>query len=79
MIMLLSIVSFQQEYVLSELEEYTKLTPTQEDSACAQHVLTYLKACHKIFERGILEKAFIKSTQSPLPSSIKDGFKFFSE
>ena len=55
-------------------------TPTPADSASVQHVVLYLKACNKIFERGILEKkGFIKSTQSPVLSSIKNGFKFFSE
>ena len=53
-------------------------TPTPEDSASVQHVVMYLKACNKIFERGILEKkGFIKSSQSPLLTSIKAGFSFF--
>ena len=55
-------------------------TPAPEDSASVQHVVMYLKACNKVFERGILEKkGFIKSTQSPLLTSIKSGFSFFSE
>ena len=66
--------------MLSELEEYTMQTPAPEDNASVQHVVMYLKACNKVFERGILEKkGFIKSTQSPLLTSIKSGFSFFSE
>ena len=48
-------------------------TPAPEDSASVQHdiVVMYLKACNKVFERGILEKkGFIKSTQSPLLTSM---------
>lgn len=73
-------IPLQQEYVLTELEEYAMQTPAPVDSASVQHVVMYLKACNKMFERGILEKkGFIKSTQSPVLSSIKDGFRYFSE
>ncbi len=41
----------QQECVLTELEEYAPV-----DSISVQNVVLYLKACHKMFERGILEK-----------------------
>ena len=55
-------------------------SPVPIDSASVQHVVMYLKACNKMFEPGILEKkGFIKSTRNPVLSSIKDGFKYFSE
>ena len=62
---------------MTELEEYATQSPAPVDGVSVQNVVLYLKACHKIFERGILEKkGFINS---PLLASIKDGFKFFSE
>ena len=70
----------QQEYVLTELEEYVTQTPAPVDSVSVQHVVLYLKACNQMFERGILEKkGFIKSINSPVLASIKNGFRFFSE
>ena len=65
---------------MTELEEYATQIPAPEDGVSVQNVVLYLKACHKMFERGILEKkGFIKTVNSPLLSSIKDGFRFFSE
>ena len=65
---------------MTELEEYATQTPAPADSISVQNVVLYLKACHKMFERGILEKkGFIKTVNSPLLTSIKDGFKFYSE
>ena len=65
---------------MTELEEYATQIPAPVDSISVQNVMLYLKACHKMFERGILEKkGFIKTVNSLLLASIKDGFRFFSE
>ena len=65
---------------MTELEEYATQTPAPVDSVSVQNAILYLKACQKMFERGILEKkGFIKAVNSPLLASVKDGFRFFSE
>ena len=70
----------QQEYVISELEEYVSKSPSPADSVSVQEVVLYLKACNQLFERGILaEKGFIKKMDSPLIHNMKKGFKYFAE
>ena len=74
-------VILQQEYVISELQEYASELPATEKSVSDQTISTveYLKACNKIFERGILaKKGFIKDSSSPLIRSMEDGFNFFT-
>jgi len=40
--------------------------------------IQFLKACNKIFERGILaKKGFVKDSSSPLIKSMEDGFSYF--
>lgn len=69
----------QQEYVLSELQEYASQSPPPPDAASVQKTVQYLQACNKLFERGILGKrVFIKSTQSPILTGMEEGFKFFT-
>ena len=41
--------------------------------------VAYLKACNKLFERGILGKrVFIKNMACPIVHNMEEGFKFFS-
>ena len=72
---------FQQEHVISELQEYTSGLPASQKALSQSTKLTvdYLKACNKIFERGILGKeVFINDVSSPIVVNMEEGFQFFT-
>jgi len=68
--------------VISELQEFaTGLgISDQQTSQSTMQTVSYLKACNKLFERGILgKKVFIKDTLScPVLMNMKEGFKYFT-
>lgn len=56
--------------MITELEEYASQEPAPDDSGNVKETVKYLKACHQLFERGILGKrAFIRSEKSPILTS----------
>lgn len=70
----------QQEHVLAELEEYARETPIPKDSASVLQTVDFLKACNSLFERGILGKhVFIKTMESPIITSMDEGYRFFGK
>ena len=67
--------------MISELEEYAANLPPKEreEANATKMVVQFLKACNKIFERGVLGKGvFIKDISSPIIQNMDEGFKFFS-
>lgn len=74
---ILGILSLQQQNVLSELYHYVHQTPTPEDSFSAMTTLSYLEACNKIFEQGLLSHEKVSSSDHQVIINIKDGYQFF--
>lgn len=70
----------QQEYVLTELQEYGCAQPAPSDHTSVMEVVKYLQACNALFKRGLLGKrAFTPSKTSPVLTSISKGYSFFKE
>ena len=66
--------------MISALKEYATIGHhSPQDAEVVLKTVEYLDACHKIFEKGILSHAVIRTEDSKALSSIKDGFKFFRE
>ena len=68
--------------MISELQEYATelVTSDQQTRLSTMQTVSYLKACNKLFERGILgKKVFIKdSTSCPVLMKMKEGFEYFT-
>ena len=69
----------QQQEVLSELHSYSHQTPAPRDSFSAKLALSYLEACNKIFERGLLSHDKVTSSDCQVVLNIQEGYKFFTE
>lgn len=67
----------QQQEVLSELYHYTHQIPTPSDSFSAMVTLSYLEACNKIFEQGLLSHGKVTSSGHQVILNIQEGYKFF--
>ena len=44
-----------------------------------EHVITYLEACHALFEKGLLSHMKIKCPNSLAIRNVKKGFKYFED
>ena len=64
---------------MSELYNHINQDPSPGDSESVKATLSYLEACNKIFERGLLSHDKVCDPSSKVVSSIKEGFAFFTE
>ena len=69
----------QQQEVLSELYSYCHQTPTPRDSFSAKLTLSYLEACNKVFERGLLSHDKVTSSDCKVILNIQEGYQFFTK
>lgn len=63
------------------MEEYASGLPASEKSTSESTMLTvqFLKACNKMFERGIIGKrVFVKDVSCPIILNMEEGFHFFT-
>ena len=67
----------QQQEVLSELYSYSHQTPAPRDSFSTKLTLSYLEACNKIFERGLLSHDKVTSSDCQVVLNIQEGYQFF--
>jgi hypothetical protein len=61
------------------LFDHISQLPPPTDAFTTQSTLKYLEACNKLFERGLLSHAKIRSKESEALSNIQKGFSFFSK
>ena len=64
--------------MLSELYNYCQQTPAASDSSSTKLTLSYLEACSKIFEEGLLSHDKVKMPDCQVIKNIEDGFNFFT-
>ena len=67
----------QQQEVLSELYSYAHQEITPRDSFSTKVTLSYLEACNKIFEQGLLSHEKVTSSDHQVVLNIQEGYQFF--
>ena len=58
---------------------YAHQTATPRDSFSTKLTLSYLEACNKIFEQGILSHEKVASPDHQVIHNIQEGYQFFIE
>ena len=53
--------------------------PPPDDAAEVAETLAYLKACHLIFEQGLLSHDQIRSMDCEILTNIAKGYEYFTE
>ena len=65
--------------MLSELYSYSHQTPECSDSFSTKLTLSYLEACNKIFEQGLLSHNKVTSPDCQVVLNIREGYQFFTK
>ena len=76
---LFGILHAHSKEVLSKLYRYSHQTPAPRDSLSAKLALSYLEACNKIFERGLLSHDKVASTDCQVVRNIHEGYQFYTK
>ena len=63
--------------MIAALEEHANEDPN--NSAIVKETAWYLKACHLMFENGILSHVFARSTESDVFKNMQEGWRYFVE
>lgn len=58
---------------------YSHQIPAPRDSFSAQLTLSYLEACNKIFERGLLSHDKVTTSDCQVVLNIQEGYNFFTK
>ena len=65
--------------MLTELYDYSHQTPEPKDSSSAKLTLSYLEACNKIFERGLLSHDKVATPDCRVVLNLQEGYDFFTK
>jgi len=57
---------------------YVNQDPTPSDSDTTNETLTYLQACHNLFELGFLSHEKVTNMNSTVLKNIEKGYEYFS-